>query len=356
MIRYALRQLTLYTGNTQSAGMGQCDEQSQERGEDMRSQPSSGDQHPTRPGASAGNPAVSSPRTSGVLQSPQASAPGRQRPPVEDFGTLVATFRQRRGLSQGQLARAARLSRTYIYHLETGQRYAPSARVARALTRALELKGEDRQRLASAFTALTGEQMEDEAERQDLFDLRELAGLLVHNAAFPAHSLDRLWNITSWNAPSVELFELDTAALATHNQNLLGVLFDPTYRARFRPWETLARRLLVDFKHNTRSLTYLPEYRTLWRSLRMLPDFTRIADSSDPGSTVSPSFVFHMRHSRLGTLALRTTISVFSGAPDYSIVTYVPGDQPTLTIFAENGWQTSANDINDSNGTHGSGV
>ena len=46
-----------------------------------------------------------------------------------------------------------------------------------------------------------------------------------------------------------------------------------------------------------------------------------------------------MRHSQLGALTLRTTITVFSGASDYSMVTYVPGDQPTLTIFAENGWQ-----------------
>ncbi|HUY77807.1 MAG TPA: helix-turn-helix domain-containing protein, partial [Ktedonobacterales bacterium] len=60
-------------------------------------------------------------------------APARTPATPEDFGELVAAFRQRRGLSQGQLARAARLSRTYIYHLETGQRYSPSARVARAL-------------------------------------------------------------------------------------------------------------------------------------------------------------------------------------------------------------------------------
>jgi DNA-binding XRE family transcriptional regulator len=48
----------------------------------------------------------------------------------EDFAALVAHYRQARGLSQGQLARAARLSRTYIYHLETGQRQAPSVSTA----------------------------------------------------------------------------------------------------------------------------------------------------------------------------------------------------------------------------------
>jgi transcriptional regulator with XRE-family HTH domain len=258
---------------------------------------------------------------------------------AEDFGRLVAAFRQRQGLSQGQLSHAARLSRTYIYHLETGQRSAPSVRVARSLARALDLHGDDRRQFAVAFTKLTGMQMEDEADGSDLLDQRELAGLLVHNTAFPEHSLDRLWGVSAWNQPAVHLFELAPEDLATHSHNLLAVVFDPAYRARFRPWESLARRLLADFKYNTRSLTYLPEYRDLWKALRALPDFRRIADSSDPGFGTPPSFVFQMRHSRLGTLTLRTTVTVFSGTSDYSIVTYVPGDQQTLNIFAANGWQ-----------------
>lgn len=261
----------------------------------------------------------------------------------DEFGALIAQFRREHGLSQGQLARAARLSRTYIYHLETGQRSAPSVRVARALSRALELHGDDRQQLARAFTELTGEYMEDETETLNLLDQRELAAVLVHNTAFPAHSLDRLWQISAWNKPSTELFEMDAGALATHSQNLLAVVFDPAYRTRFRPWEDLARRLLADFKYNTRSYTYLPEYRTLWRSLRTLPDFRRIADSSDPGMSSAPSLVFQMRHSTLGPLTLRTTVTVFSGTSEYSIVTYVPGDQQTLTTFASHGWQVAEN-------------
>jgi transcriptional regulator with XRE-family HTH domain len=258
------------------------------------------------------------------------------------FGGLVAEHRQRRGLSQGQLARAARLSRTYVYHLETGQRAAPSARVARALARALELHGEDRRRFAHAFATLTGALLEEEGEDLDLLDQRELAALLVRNTAFPAHSLDRLWYIPAWNPPAKRLFELDESRLAQLDQHLLAVVFDPAYRARFRPWEDLARRLLTDFKYTTRSLTFLPEYRDLWRSLRARPDFRRIADSSYGVGEHTRTFVFHMRHSRLGTLTLRTTVTVFSGASDYSIVTYVPGDQQTLATFAANGWQAAA--------------
>jgi transcriptional regulator with XRE-family HTH domain len=274
-----------------------------------------------------------------MIPDPKLVAPENAPVRRAAFGSLITAFRQNRGLSQGQLAHSARLSRTYVYHLETGQRQAPSPRVARSLMRALELHGNDRRLFALEFMKLTGQQLEDEADDRELLDLRELAALLVKNTAFPAHSLDRLWQVVAWNDPARLLFELDPEMLADHSQNLLAVVFDPKLRAKFRPWETLARRLLADFKYNTRSLTYLPEYRELWRSLRTIPDFRRIAGSSYAGPSVSPSFVFQIRHSHLGVLALRTSITVFSGTPDYSIVTYVPGDQQTLAIFAANGWQ-----------------
>ena len=255
-----------------------------------------------------------------------------------EFGEVVGYLRRKRGLSQGQLARAARLSRTYIYHLETGKRDAPSVRSVRAIMRALDLHGADRLALAQAFTRLTGAYLDEENDTLDLLDQRELAALLVHNSAFPAHSLDRLWHISASNIPARALFELDLSGSPEPDKQLLAIVFDAKYRARFRPWEDLARRLLADFKHNTRSLTYLPEYRALWRILRALPDFRRIADSSDPAWGTA-SFVFQMRHSELGPLTLRTAVTVFSGASDYSIVTYVPGDQQTLATFATRGWQ-----------------
>ena len=225
-------------------------------------------------------------------------------------------------------------------------RSAPSAKVARSIARALELHGQDRQHFAQAFADLTGQHMEDASETLDLLDQRELAALLVRSGAFPAHSLDRLWHISAWNAAAKALFELDEQRLAALDQHLLAVVFDPAYRAHFRPWEEMARRLLADFKYNTRSLSYLPEYRELWRSLRARPDFRRLADASDAGAEPSPSFVFHMRHSQLGTLTLRTAVTVFSGTSDYSIVTYVPGDQQTLDIYAANGWQARGNGAN----------
>src|SRR5437763_661401 len=109
------------------------------------------------------------------------------------FAQLVTRYRQQNGMSQGQLAQATRLSRTYIYQLETGMRCNPSPHVAQSIARALELQGEERRQLYNAFTNLTGQQIDDEQPESELLDFGELAELLVHNTSYPAHSLDRLW-------------------------------------------------------------------------------------------------------------------------------------------------------------------
>ncbi len=83
--------------------------------------------------------------------------------------------------------------------------------------------------------------------------------------------------------------------------------------------EPLARSLVADFKWNTATLTHLPEYKTLPRQLRTLPDFRRIADSTPAAGIPSPSFIMNAQHSELGPLALRTVSTTFSGIRDHHI-------------------------------------
>src|SRR5690348_1013217 len=104
---------------------------------------------------------------------------------ASEFAQLVASFRQERGMSQGQLAQATRLSRTYIYHLETGKRANPSIQVVHDIIRALELPSNERQRLFEAYTALTGQFLDQEQIESTLLDMGELASLLVHNTSYP---------------------------------------------------------------------------------------------------------------------------------------------------------------------------
>src|SRR5881392_3559137 len=185
-----------------------------------------------------------------------------------DFAQLVTRYRQQNGMSQGQLAQATRLSRTYIYHLETGMRSNPSPQVAQSIARALGLQGEERRQLFNAFTNLTGQHIDDEQPESELLDFGELAELLVHNTSYPAHSLDRLWFLHSWNEAAITLFEVQEEIAGNRERHLLELVFDTRRRHHFLRWENLARRLVSDFQYNTRTITHLPEYKKLLKTLR----------------------------------------------------------------------------------------
>src|SRR2546427_2593448 len=172
-----------------------------------------------------------------------------------EFAQLISQFRQKRGLSQGQLAQATRLSRTYIYHLEAGLRRNPSPHVAQSIARVLELHGEEKQRLYKAYTSLTGQLVDNEQFEGALLDLGELARLLVQNTSYPAHSLDRLWFLHSWNEAAIHLFEVRDEVASGGELHLLEFVFDLRRRGHFHGWENLARRLVSDFQYNTRTIT-----------------------------------------------------------------------------------------------------
>lgn len=261
-----------------------------------------------------------------------------ERTNISEFALLVARFRQQRGMSQGQLAQATRLSRTYVYHLETGQRLNPSQNVVLNIVRALELPVEERDRLYDAYSDLTGQLIDHEQVESTLLDLGELARLQVYNTSYPAHSLDRLWFLHSWNEAAITLFEVREEIESGRKLHLLELVFDPVMKRRFHGWENLARRLVSDFQYNTRTMTHLPEYKTLWKNLREFPEFKRIATVTYPRGKPAPSFVFHVQHSQLGRLALRTATTVFTNFANYSMVTYVPGDQQTLAVYRKWGW------------------
>ncbi|HEY0756233.1 MAG TPA: helix-turn-helix domain-containing protein [Ktedonobacteraceae bacterium] len=252
---------------------------------------------------------------------------------------MVTRFRQQRGLSQGQLAQATRLSRTYIYHLESGMRNNPSPHVVHSIARALELPNPERQQLYAAYTQLTKQQIDNEPIESTLLDLGQLANLLVLNTSYPAHSLDRLWYLHSWNEAALTLFEIDEETARSRHTHLLEQVFGVHSRQHFHSWESLARRLVSDFQYNTRTLTHLPEYKELLKKLRGLPEFRRIAAAAYSEGKPAPSFVFHVQHTQLGRLSLRTATTVFTGINTYSMVSYVPGDQHTLEIFRQYRWQ-----------------
>jgi transcriptional regulator with XRE-family HTH domain len=55
------------------------------------------------------------------------------------MGTRIRTLREERGLSQGELAKQARITREYVNKLEAG-RYDPTVGVLQRLAKALKVK------------------------------------------------------------------------------------------------------------------------------------------------------------------------------------------------------------------------
>src|SRR5438105_4632925 len=211
---------------------------------------------------------------------------------ISDFAQLITHFRQQRGLSQGQLAQATRLSRTYVYHLESGQRTNPSSQVVNNIVRSLDLSHRERDLLYDAYTTLTGHFIDYEQPANGLLDLGELASLLVSNTSYPAHALDKLWYLHTSNEAAITLFEVHEEIMKYGKTHLLTLVFDSSIRKRLQGWENLARRLVSDFQYNTRTIRHLQEYRALWKDLRDLPEFRRISSVTHPYGKPEPSFVF----------------------------------------------------------------
>src|SRR5258708_12608409 len=214
---------------------------------------------------------------------------------LSTFAQMVTQLRQRRSISQGQLAQATRLSRTYSDSLEVGMGGNPSGGVGKGIARALELEGEEKRLFYSAFTDLTGRYIDDEQPESGLLGLGHLARLLVHNTSYPAHSLDRLWFLHSWNEAAITLFEIqeELEEIARGEKlHLLELVFDARRRRHFHGWENLAHPLVSAFHYNTPPLPHLPQYKELCHHLRTLPEFRRIASATYPKGKPAPSFAF----------------------------------------------------------------
>lgn len=187
-----------------------------------------------------------------------------------DLAHLIAHFRQQCGLSQEQLARASRLSRTYIYHLEQGQRTHPSDQVIQRIAHALELSAAECQLLFQAYMKLTGQVIDENPVEQAVPDLREIINAFACSTTYPAHTLDRWWFVPTWNEAALTLFEMEKEATAEKPLHLLEWLFAPHMRQRLASWEQVATRLVNDFGYHTQTLAHLPAYKQLGSAISML--------------------------------------------------------------------------------------
>lgn len=181
---------------------------------------------------------------------PQAPLPRPPRLPGPEagFGALLRDWRNRRGISQLEMALRSGVSQRHVSFLETG-RAKPSREMVIQLAGALDvpLRQQNALLLAAGFAPVY---RESDLGAPELSEVRHaLDHMLAQQEPYPAVVIDRLWNLLQANR-SAQLF---TQALlpagfappADGALNLLKLVLDPKgLKPAIVNWEETARYLV----------------------------------------------------------------------------------------------------------------
>jgi len=141
------------------------------------------------------------------------------------FGTLVRQWRQRRRLSQLDLAVAAGVSSRHVSFVETG-RSAPSRAMVLRLAGALEVppREQNRMLLAAGLAPVHGERPWDDPDMTAVRD--GLDTVLKAYEPYPCLAVDRNWDVIAANGGSALLLE-GVAADLLNQPNALRISLHP---------------------------------------------------------------------------------------------------------------------------------
>jgi transcriptional regulator with XRE-family HTH domain len=249
------------------------------------------------------------------------------RPPV---GELLRVWRQRRRLSQLDLANDAEVSARHLSFLETG-RARPSREMLLRLAERLEVPLRERNELllAAGFAPAYGRRALDSPDMAAV--TRALDLVLTAYEPFPAVVVDRSWELVTANA-SVALF-LDgvPAHLLEPPANVLRLSLHPEGLApriaNLPQWRAHLLHRLGREAH----LTGDPGLAALHRELAALPGGT---DRSTPDGIAVP---LRLRTDD-GVLSFLSTVTTFGTAVDLtaaelSVEAFLPADEVTAEVL-----------------------
>jgi len=167
------------------------------------------------------------------------------------------------GLRREELAALAGISSVWCAWIEQGREVQASPRALARLANALGLSADER---AEMF-ALAGRPDPDGAVAQAPAVPSAPASLVavVEGMEHPTYALDRAWNPACWNAAAGQLLWLGDG----RERNLLRYIFlDHSIRPVVPHWQDWARRLLEQFRAETRHRLDDPAIRSLIEALR----------------------------------------------------------------------------------------
>lgn len=253
---------------------------------------------------------------------------------VPAVGERLREWRQRRHLSQLDLASEADISARHLSFLETG-RSRPSRDMVLHLAERLEVPLRERNQLlvAAGYAPVFPERKLDDPA---LHAARQAVDLvLAGHEPYPALAVDRHWQLLAHNRAVPPLLAGIDAALLEPPVNVLRLSLHPNGLApRIANWAEWRAHLLARLRHQT-DLSADPVLTDLLRELRGYPAPAGVVAGPPPAVPDTGAMVVPLRLTTVaGTLSFISTTTVF-GTPvditlsELALETFFPADPAT---------------------------
>ncbi|HEX3539191.1 MAG TPA: helix-turn-helix transcriptional regulator [Acidimicrobiales bacterium] len=265
-------------------------------------------------------------------------------PPPASVGVLLRDWRQRRRLSQLDLAMEAEVSARHLSFVETG-RAKPSRELVLHLAGHLEVPLRERNTLllAAGYAPVYQQtQLDDAAMGPVRAALDRIVGA---HQPFPAVVVDRRWDLVTANAAALEILTDGVApALLAPPPNALRVSLHPDGLAgRIENLEEWAQHLLERLDRQV-ATSGARDLRDLARELRSYPNMASLARPGAEGGVVQTGelaerlFVPLVLRHRGRRLRLFSTVATFGTALDITIAelaieSFFPADAETAAAL-----------------------
>jgi transcriptional regulator with XRE-family HTH domain len=248
------------------------------------------------------------------------------------FGVLLRRWRERRRLTQADLALAANSSTRHLSCLETGKSQ-PSRAIINRLTELLDVPLSDRNTLllAAGFAPAYQETSIDGLEAAKA----AMDRVLEAHKPFPAFAVDRHWNVVLSNAALPQLYEGCSEALLRPPVNAMRLTLHPAGMGprilNFAAWRAHSLSVLRQ-QIDARADPWLQSLLTEIAAYPVPPgsasaDFERIDRLATPLRVAT----------RLGPMSFLNTVTVFGTASDMTLAELAlemlfPADDQTVAI------------------------
>jgi transcriptional regulator with XRE-family HTH domain len=259
-------------------------------------------------------------------------------------GALIREWRQRRRLSQLELALDVGISARHLSFVETG-RSRPSPELVLALARRLQVPYRERNRmlLAAGYAPVYRERSLDDPEMGPV--RQAVDRVLAGHEPYPAIAVDRAWNLVAANAAVRPLLEGASAELLEPPVNVLRLSLHPDGLApRIENLDEWSGHLLDRLGRQV-ALTGDDELAALYEELSSYPGVSPATGSAEE-PTAADEIVATLRlRTDAGTVALFSTVTTFGTAVDITtselaIEAFFPADEATARVLGAGGKAT----------------